>query len=136
MPRIAIVHVHDPRVRWGVRAGTVVRIQSAAEWRGQPVDLVAALGQLPQRAARTARALVVRDPRGRETALLAAGAIDILEIDAESVLPLPATLADSARHIPAIVVSPDSSLSLLFEPSTVIASDDSVVGEEICQSRS
>jgi hypothetical protein len=136
MPRIAIVHVHDPRVRWGVRAQTVVRITSVAEWRGQPVDLLAALGPLPPRAARTARVLVVRNAAGREGGVLAAGAIDVAEIEADSVLPLPATLADTARQIPAIVVSPDSSLSLLFEPSTVIASDDSVVGEEICQSRS
>jgi chemotaxis signal transduction protein len=137
MPPVSIVQVHDPRVRWGVRASGVVRIIPAAEWSAVPaVDVLASLGALPRTGARIRRVIVVRGARGREVALLAAGAIDIADVDAASVLALPGALADRAPQIAAIVVAHDASLSLLLELAAVITPDDIVVGEELCPSRS
>jgi len=136
MPPVSIVQVHDPRVRWGVRASGVVRIIPATEWTTPAVDALAALGALPWTGARTRRVIVVRGARGREVALLAAGPIDIADVDPASVLALPAQLADRAPQIAAIIVAPDASLSLLLELAAVITPDDIVVGEELCQSRS
>ena len=58
------------------------------------------------------------------------------EVDPSDVLALPAALVASTPHISAIVVARDGSLSLLLEPSTVTFAEDTVIGEELCQSRS
>jgi hypothetical protein len=126
--RVAMVHVSDPRSRWSVSAAEVMRIVSAAEWRGRPVDALAALGPAPR--VRSGRVLVMRGARGREVALLAAGALEVAEIDPGDVLPLPLVLATASPQVSAIVVAPDASLSLLIEPSAVITSGDTAVGEE------
>jgi len=137
MPRLSIVQVHDPRVRWGVRAAGVVRIIPAAEWRAAPaVDVLAKLGAMPRAGTRTRRVMVVRGAGGRETALLAAGSIDVSDVDSDSVLSLPAVLAATAPQISAIIVGNDASLSLLLELAAVMPPDDLGVGEELCPSRS
>jgi len=137
MPVLAIVQVQDPRVRWGVHAGGVVRIIPATEWRTTPVlDVFASLGAVPRTGARARRVVVVRGAGGRETALLAAGPIDISDVDSASVLSLPAVLAGSVPQIAGIIVGNDASLSLLLELAAVITPEDIGVGEELCPSRS
>jgi chemotaxis signal transduction protein len=131
-----VVLVRDPRVRWGVRASGVVRITPASEWHGPTIDVFAALGTAPPPGTRGRRVVVVRGTGGREVALVAAGAIDVGDVDAASVLPLPAQLADTAPQISAIIVAHDSSLSLLLELAAVTTPDDTVVGEKLCPSRS
>ena len=130
-----MVHVDDPRGRWSVSASQVRRIIAATEWRTAPaIDVLAGLGPVPW--SRSRRVLVVRGPGGGELALLAAGALEINEVDPASVLPLPLALAATEPQVAAIVVAPDASLSLLIEPSAVITSGDTVVGEELCPSHS
>jgi hypothetical protein len=132
--RVAMVHVDDPRGRWSVSAAQVKRIAAAAEWGDAPAaDVMAGLGPLP---GGRHRVLVVRGAGGRELALIAAGALAINEVDPVSVLPLPVVLAAAVPQISAIVVAPDASLSLLIEPSAVITSGATVVGEELCPSHS
>jgi chemotaxis signal transduction protein len=131
-----VVLVRDPRVRWGVRATGVVRIIPAAEWTGATVDVLAALGPAPAAPARGGRVVVVRGAHGRETALIAGGAIDVGDIDANRVLALPDLLAATAPQISAIIVAQDASLALLLELAAVLTPDDPVVGEELCPSRS
>jgi hypothetical protein len=134
--RVAVVLVRDPRVRWGVRASGVVRIIPAIEWHGPTLDVLIALGTTPPPGTRGGRVVVVRGSGGREIALVAAGAIDVGDVDATSVLPLPAQLADTAPQISAIIVAHDASLSLLLELAAVTTPDDTVVGEKLCPSRS
>jgi chemotaxis signal transduction protein len=134
-----MVHVDDPRGRWSVSASEVMHIVTAAEWtagwHGAPaIDVLAPLGALPW--ARSRRVLVVRGVGGGELALLAAGALEIAEVDPASVLPLPIVLATAVPQISAIIVAPDGALSLLIEPSAVITSGDTVVGEDLCPSHS
>jgi chemotaxis signal transduction protein len=132
-----MVHVHDPRVRWSVRAAQVMRIAAAAaEWHAPTVDLLAMLGAPASRRDATQRALIVSAANGRDIALLAIGPIDVADVDPSDVLALPEALAASAPHISALVVARDGSLSLLLEPSTVTFAEDTVIGEELCQSRS
>jgi hypothetical protein len=132
-----MVHVHDPRVRWSVRAAQVLRIAAAAtEWHAPTVDLLAVLGAPASPRVDGQRAVIVRGSSGRDIALLAAGPIDVADVDAADVLALPAALAASAPHISAIIVARDGSLSLLLEPSTVPFAEDTVLGEELCPSRS
>lgn len=131
-----MVHVHDPRVRWSVRAAGVVRIVSAAEWPRGSIDVISALGPLPRLSTRGGRVVIVRGAGGRETALIAAGAIDVGDVDPDDVLALPATFATTAPQIAAIIVAADASLSLLLELSAVTTPDDTVVGEDLCPSHS
>src|ERR1041385_5453132 len=126
-----MVHVDDPRGRWNVSAAQVKQIAAAAEWSAPATDVMAALRPLP---GERHRVLVVRGARGREIAPAAAGAVEINEVDPVSVLPLPVVLAAAVPQISAIVVAPDGSLSLLIEPSAVITSGATVVGEELCPS--
>jgi chemotaxis signal transduction protein len=131
-----MVHVHDPRVRWNVPASLVLRIVPAGEWRGAPaVDVLAALGSAPRRGTDSSRVLIVRGAGGREAALVTAGPITVVEVDAGEVLPLPAELARTALAISAIIVAADTSLSLLLDP-LAIATPDAVLREEPCPSRS
>lgn len=130
-----MVHVDDPRGRWSVSASEVMRIVAAAEWvAAPPADVLAALGPVPW--VRSRRVLVLRGAGGRELALLAAGALEIADVDPATVLPLPVALAGAVPQVSAIVVASDASLSLLIEPSAVIPSSDIVVGEELCPSPS
>jgi hypothetical protein len=132
-----MVHVHDPRVRWSVRAGQVLRIAAAAsEWHAPTVDLLAVLGAPASPRGAGQRVVIVRGSRGRDIALLATGAIDVADVDPADVLALPAAVAASTPHISAIIVARDGSLSLLVEPSTVPFAEDTVLGEELCPSRS
>ena len=135
-----MVHVQDPRVRWSVRAAHVVRIMPAAEWRAAPpVDPLAALGPVPRGGALARRVVVVRCADGRDAALVAAGAIDVGDVDAAAVLPLPEVLAGAAPQIAGIIALHDASLSLLIEPPDVITLlpwPVPVVGEDLCPSRS
>lgn len=136
--RVAIVQVDDPRGRWSVSAAAVLRIIAAAEWSAGPavspvIDVLAALGPLPW--ARSRRVLVL-GVRGREVALAVAGSLAIEEVAADDVLPLPGELAAVAPQVSAVIVAPDASLSLLIEPSAVIPSGDTVVGEVPCPSHS
>ena len=132
---VAMVHVDDPRGRWSVSATEVIRIIAASDWHAQaPIDVLAALGPVPW--VRSRRVLVLRGVGSREIALLAAGALQIADVDPASVLPLPLALAAAVHSISAIVVAPDASLSLLIEPSAVMSSGDPVVGEELCPSPS
>jgi chemotaxis signal transduction protein len=120
----AMVHVHDPRVRWCVHASQVVRIVAAAEWLAAPaIDVLAALGPVP--GTTTHRVVVVRGAGDRETALLATGTIEINDVELTNVLPLPDTLATTAPEVAAIVLAHDASLSLLLQPSAVLPRDDS-----------
>jgi hypothetical protein len=138
MPGVSMVHVQDPRVRWSVHAAGVVRIMPAAEWSATatpPVDVLAGLGPVPRSGSRGRRVVVVRDAHGRETALLAAGAIDVGDVDPAAVLPLPASLAGAAPQIAAIIAWHDASLSLLLELAAV-TTPVPVVGEDLCPSRS
>jgi chemotaxis signal transduction protein len=133
--RFTLVHVHDPRVRWGVHASQVVRIVAANEWLAAPaIDVLAALGPVPR--TDSLRVMVVRGAGDRETALFATGVIDISDVDQADVLPLPDALAAAAPEISAIVVAHDASLSLLLNPSSVTPPDDSALREEPCPSRS
>lgn len=128
-----MVHIDDPRGRWSVPAAQVLRIVAATEWIAAPaIDVLAGLGPLPW--SRSRRVLVL-GVRGREIALVAAGALAIEEVAASSVLPLPGVLAAATPQVCAIVVGPDASLSLLIEPSAV-TSGDPAVGEELCPSHS
>lgn len=138
-PRVAMVHVDDPRGRWSVSVSQVMRIVTASEWtaasRGAAaIDVLATLGAVPW--ARSGRVLVVRGAGSGELALLAAGALEIAEVDATTVLPLPVLLATAVPQISAVVVASDGSLSLLIEPSAVTASGHTVVGEDLCPSHS
>lgn len=129
-----MVHVADPRGRWAVSASEVLRILAAVEWRGgTPIDVLAALGPLGGRARRV---LVLRGASNREIALVAAGGISVADVDPHDVLPLPSMLAAASPQVSAIIAASDASLSLLIEPSAVISSSDSVVGEELCPSHS
>jgi len=124
--RFAMVHVHDPRARWGVPASQVLRIIPAAEWQAGPaVDLLAPMGPVPSGGAHARRVMIVHGAGDRETALLATGTINIDDVDSTNVLPLPDTLAATAPEVSAIVVAHDASLSLLLKPSAVISPDDS-----------
>jgi chemotaxis signal transduction protein len=131
-----MVHVHDPRVRWSVRAGQVMRIAAAAaEWHAPTVDILALIGAPPAPSNNAHRVVIVRSARDRDIALLAVGPIDVADVDLADVLELPAALAASTPQISAIVVARDGSLSLLLEPSAVTTAEDTVLGEELCQSR-
>jgi len=124
--RFAMVHVHDPRVRWGVPASQVIRIIPAAEWQAGPaVDVLSAMGPVPSGGAHARRVMIVYGVDDRETALLATGMINIDDVDSTAVLPLPDTLAAATPEVSAIVVAQDASLSLLLKPSAVISPDDS-----------
>jgi len=124
--RFAMVHVQDPRVRWGVPASQVVRILPATEWHAGPaIDLLAGMGPVPSGGAHARRVMIVHGAGDRETALLATGTIHIDDVESTNVLPLPDTLAASVPEVSAIVVAPDASLSLLLQPSAVISPDDS-----------
>ena len=79
--------------------------------------------------------MIVRGRQGRDLALLAPGPIDVADVDASDVLPLPAALAQTPE-VSAIIVARDGSLSLLLEPSAVTIAHDTVPGEELCPSRS
>lgn len=128
-----MVHVDDPRGRWSVSASEVMRIIAAADWvAGPAIDVLAALGPLPR--ALNRRVLVMRGARSRETAVIAAGPLAVADVDAHDVLPLPSVLAAAVPQISAIVVAHDASLSLLIEPSAVMCSGDTVVGEDLCPS--
>lgn len=130
-----MVHVDDPRGRWSVSATEVMRISASTDWHtAAPLDVLATLGPVPW--VRSRRVLVLRGAGGREIALLAAGALQIADVDVASVLPLPITLAAAVPSVSAIVVASDASLSLLIEPSAVLSADDPVVGEELCPSPS
>jgi chemotaxis signal transduction protein len=132
-----MVHVHDPRVRWSVRASQVMRIAAAAaEWHAPTVDVLALIGAPPAPRGDGHRVVIVRSPHGRDIALLAAGPVDVADVDASDVLALPDVLAASAPQISAIIVRRDGSLSLLLEPSSVTTVEDTVPGEELCPSRS
>lgn len=118
---LAMVHVHDPRVRWGLPAAQVLRIVSAADWGAAPaVDVLASLGPEPAPGLHGRRVVVVSGGGDRETALLATGAIHIGDVDSSAVLPLPDTLAQAVPEVSAIVVSHDASLALLFNPAAVM----------------
>jgi hypothetical protein len=130
----AMVHVHDPRVKWAVHASQVVRIVAAVDWlAGPPLDVLAALGPVPGTALH--RVVVVRGAGDRETALLATGAIDISDVDVTAVLPLPDALAVTTPGVAAIILAHDASLSLLLQPSAVTPPVDSAPREEPCPSR-
>jgi chemotaxis signal transduction protein len=130
-----MVHVHDPRVRWSVRASEVLRIAPAAtEWHAIAVDVLSLLGGPAIARTPAQRVVIVRGRPGRDLALLAPGTIDIADVDADDVLPLPDAPA-SPPEISAIIVARDGSLSLLIEPSAVTV-QDAVPDEEICPSRS
>ena len=132
-----MVHVHDPRVRWSVRASQVVRIVAAAAWGSAPtVDVLAALGSAALYRADARRVVIVRGAGDREIAVLAAGPIDVGDVDASDVLALPAGLAASAPQISAILVARDASLALLLEPSALTVPVNTVLGEDPCPSRS
>jgi hypothetical protein len=146
--RLALVHVHDPRVRWGVRAAQVLRIASADEWLAAPaIDVLAAMGAAPRTGASTRRVMIVRGTGGVEIALVVAGPITIVEVDAAEILPLPTVLATTEPSISAIIAAADTTLSLLFDPvaipvvlpvvlPVVIATSDAVLPEEPCPTRS
>jgi chemotaxis signal transduction protein len=135
--RLAMVHVHDPRVRWSMAASQVVRIVSATEWDPTPaIDVLAALGPAPSMGTHVRRVVVVRGAGDRETALYASGKIDVSDVEPTDVLPLPDTLTALAPEIAAIVVAQDASLSLLLEPSAVTPPTTSALHEEPCSSRS
>jgi hypothetical protein len=137
MPKLAMVHVDDPRGRWSVHASRVVRIVQATDWRAAPpVDVLSRLGPVPGQADTGSRVLVVRGASDRETALVAAGPIRIGDVDPGDVLALPAVLTDTTPQISAIIVASDASLSLLLELAAVTTFDDTVVGEDLCPSRS
>jgi hypothetical protein len=128
-----MVHIDDPRGRWSVPAAQVLRIVAATEWSAAPaVDVLAGLGPLPW--SRSRRVLVLR-VRGREIALIAAGALAIEEVVASAVLPLPGVLAAATPQVSAVIVAADASLSLLIEPSAVLSGAPEV-GEELCPSHS
>lgn len=131
---VAMVQVDDPRGAWGVSASGVVRILAAEAWAAPVIDVLATRGPLPW--TRSRRVLVLRGARGREVALVAAGALAIVEVAAGDVLPLPGVLAEASPQVSAVVVAPDGSLSLLIEPSAVIDPGDTEVGEEPCPSHS
>lgn len=119
-----MVHVHDPRVRWSVRSAQVARIISARDSFRPPVDVFAALGGSDEHADHR-RVVVVRLASGDEVSVLAAGPIDVNDVDSANVLPLPDLLAGSAPHVAGIVVAHDASLSLLLELSAVPGLEDS-----------
>jgi chemotaxis signal transduction protein len=130
-----MVHVHDPRVRWSVRAAEVVRIASAAdEWHAITVDILSLIGAPATARDRAHRVVIVRGRNGRDLALLAPGSIDVTDVDASDVLALPDALA-SSPEISAIIVMRDGSLSLLLEPAAVTIAQDAVPGEELCPNR-
>jgi hypothetical protein len=131
-----MVHVHDPRVRWSVRAAEVVRIASAAaEWHAITVDVLSLIGAPAIARDGGHRVVIVRGRNGRDLALLAPGPIDVTDVDPSDVLPLPDAFA-SSPEISAIIVTRDGSLSLLLEPAAVTIVQDAVPGEELCPSRS
>jgi hypothetical protein len=131
-----MVHVHDPRVRWSVPASQVLRIVPADEWRAAPpVDVLAALAPAPRPGVDARRVVIVRCAGGRETALVAAGPITVIDVQSGDVLPLPVELARTVLEISAIIVAPDASLSLLLDP-LAIATPDAALREEPCPSRS
>jgi hypothetical protein len=114
-----MVHVQDPRVRWSIDASRVLRIVGAAECGDAPaLDIIAALGGTATVRPSARRVVVVRGAGGRELALLAAGPIDVGEVETCDVLALPAEIA--APRIAAIVVR-DAALSLLVEPNALSA---------------
>jgi hypothetical protein len=133
---IGMVHVHDPRVRWSVRASEVLRIAPAAgEWHAITVDVLSLIGAPAIARTASLRVVIVRGDRDRNLALLAPGPIDVADVDASDVLPLPAALV-RGPEISSIIVARDGSLSLLLEPSAVTIAQDTVPGEELCPSRS
>jgi len=126
--RVALVHIADPRVRWSISAAHVVRILPAAEWHTPTIDVLASLGA-PPAADLQRRVMIVRGAGDRELAMLAAGAIDIAEVDPADVLALPDTFARTTPQISAIIAFADHSLSLLLQPTAVRSPDDLVFGE-------
>jgi hypothetical protein len=135
-PRVALVHVADPRVRWSVSAAQVVRILPAGDWQTPLIDVLAGLGVEPSAEASARRVMIVRGAGDQELAVLAAGPIDITEVDPGDVLALPAAFARATPQISAIVVAADQSLSLLLQPTAVLPCGDIVPGEDLCPSRS
>jgi chemotaxis signal transduction protein len=119
-----MVHIHDPRVRWSVPAACVVRIASAVEWGASPaLDLFARLGPVPQDDNHIHRVVVLRGARDHLIAVLAAGAIQISDVESTDILPLPGMFAATAREISAIIVARDASLSLVLDPLAIAATD-------------
>jgi chemotaxis signal transduction protein len=128
--------VADPRVRWSVSAAQVVRIVPAGDWRTPMIDVLASLGEAPAAEVQARRVLIVLGAGNRELAVLAAGSIDIAEVDTADVLPLPESFALATPQISAIIAFADHSLSLLLQPTAVLPPDDIVPGEELCPRRS
>lgn len=131
-PRVMMVHIHDPRARWTVHAARVVRIVSARDWADDWVaeparDVLALLGPQPPEGEDAHRVIVLRGARDQELAVIAAGAIHISDVDASDVLVLPPLFAKAAPEIAAIVVSTDTSLSLLLDPLAITTPDAAFV---------
>jgi hypothetical protein len=127
-PRVSLVHVHDPRVSWCVRAGQVLQIVAARDWFAGSVDIAATLGAVPDDFDQPVahRVVVVRGAEGRDVALLAAGPIAITDVDPASVLALPPVFAGTAPQVAAILAAADGSLTLLLEPGAIHASASTV----------
>ena len=122
-----MVHVRDPRARWSVPAARVGRIVSAAEWSAPGhealtvLDPLAALGALPTDDDLRHRVIVLHDG-GREIAVIAAGAIQIADIESTEILPLPPELSGIAAF--SAIIAPreaHGSLSLVIDPRALAA---------------
>jgi chemotaxis signal transduction protein len=137
MTSAAMVHVHDPRVRWSVPASQVVRIIAASDWLASaPIDVLAMLGPVPDPDDHARRVVVVRGAHDRETALVAGGPVRIEELEATDLLALPDVFSLAMPQIAAIAVSHDASMSLVLRPSAVAGTDAAPLSEEPCPSRS
>ncbi|HEX4422478.1 MAG TPA: chemotaxis protein CheW [Kofleriaceae bacterium] len=105
-------------------AARVVRIASAVEWGASPaLDLFARLGPVPHDDDHIHRVVVLRGARDHLIAVLAAGPIQISDVESADILPLPAAFAATAREISAIIVARDASLSLVLDPLAIAATD-------------
>jgi hypothetical protein len=120
-----MVQIVDPRGRWNVQAARVMRIASVRELLDDPgeagdlartaTDPLAELGPLPDEGDNTHRVFLLRHGE-HEAALTAAGAILIVDVETDHVLPLPREVAGLAPQIAAIIIAQDESLSLLIDP--------------------
>lgn len=136
---LVMVHVRDPRARWSVPASRVVRIVSAIDWgtAASVLDPLAPIGALPVDEDQRHRVIVLRGDGDRELAVIAAGAIQIADVEASDVLAMPPELSGVAAFSAIIATSaapaatPSSSgstttpsatsLSLVIDPRALAA---------------
>jgi hypothetical protein len=115
-PSLVLVRVRGVPLDWAVRVESVRQVVPLDEWSGDaPIDPRSRSGIHPL--SDEPRQVMVADGAYGEIAIDVRGAVEIIEVDATSVMPLPRFLFDAAEHegAPAIVYAPGSAALILVD---------------------